>query len=713
MGTNLMNGKLTLALLGLVLASQPARADKDIDYARSRAQQQLRTGKPKEARKTLEKVASQHATNPEAHVALCLLYQRLGSLDEAMVSAQKAAEVSLSAAPAERAAAHAALASLDLRMGAGAGALAHARQAEQAQATPLALAALARSLVRIGNSAAALETADRAVGADPGAMVAHEARGEALAGLGRGPEAVTAFRQAIELAPDVSCPLCQGEVLELTKVKLSAALVGQGITAEAIILAREATEADPFLGEALAVLAMATVADDPDDSTRWNDAVMQARRGTALEPKNPDVAVTAARVLEAAGKILQSESAYLTALHVDPKHVLARLGLIHVRVLRGDLGRALEGATELVTDAPGNGEAQLALGRVLLLRGQPAEAVAPLTEATKLLAHRAEAHGLLGSALQRKRQFASAAGAYARAAELEPGNVAYPAALGLLLGLAGEPEAAIVELERLIQTPGYRLPTAHVNLGWIYRNMDPPNLEAAVAAYQTALQLAPSSGQAALGLGWTYYHLSRWDEAVGSFQTALEVGPRFVGEANYGIARCYYFKREMAQARSHLAKAKAAGHDVTSLELAIQRYEEALAESAEKARRLLRQQEQRRATAETETRLIKRLQDPGASTEAQARAARGLGRLAGPRAVTALIWALRAENRDLRLAAAQALGEAGPAAKEALPTLRHIVKTIADPKVFATREEVEESIKDADVRRAARDAILKIAREKF
>jgi tetratricopeptide (TPR) repeat protein len=289
--------------------------------------------------------------------------------------------------------------------------------------------------------------------------------------------------------------------------------------------------------------------------------------------------------------------------------------------------------------------------------------------------------------------------------------VAYPAALGLLLGLAGQPEAGVVELERLIHTPGYRSPTAHVNLGWIYRNMDPPNLEAAVAAYHKALQLAPNSGQAALGLGWAFYHLSRWDEAIEAFQMALEVGPRFLGEANYGIARSYYFKRQMAQARSHLAKAKAAGHDVTSLELAIRRYEEALAESAEKARRLLRQQEQRRVAAESETRLIRRLQDSEASTEARSRAARGLGRSAGPRAVAALIWALRADDRDLRLSAAQALGEAGPAATEALPTLRHIVETIEDPKVFATRAEVEESIKDADVRRAARDAILRIAPE--
>ena len=64
-----MKTKLTAALLTLGLAATPALADKKFDDAIEKATKQLTKGKTEDARKTLEKLASQQAGNPEAHVA--------------------------------------------------------------------------------------------------------------------------------------------------------------------------------------------------------------------------------------------------------------------------------------------------------------------------------------------------------------------------------------------------------------------------------------------------------------------------------------------------------------------------------------------------------------------------------------------------------------------------------------------------------------------
>jgi len=98
------------------------------------------------------------------------------------------------------------------------------------------------------------------------------------------------------------------------------------------------------------------------------------------------------------------------------------------------------------------------------------------------------------------------------------------------------------------------------------------------------------------------------------------------------------------------------------------------------------------------------------SSEARCKAVRELGRGAGERAVEALIWALQQDDLELRLSAVVALGEIGPAAKAALPALRRLLERESEVAVSATREQMEQEIRRADIRRATREAITKIER---
>src|SRR5262249_11695014 len=148
---------------------------------------------------------------------------------------------------------------------------------------------------------------------------------------------------------------------------------------------------------------------------------------------------------------------------------------------------------------------------------------------------------------------------YKRAVELAPANLDYRTTYGLLLGIAGQYEQGAAELKKVISSPGYKDEAAYVNLGWIYRNITPPQTQEAVAAYKKDLEIDPKSVQPALRLGWAHSHSKSYDDAIAAFQKAVQLDPDTAGEANNGIAWSYFFKKDMAQAKAYMEKAQGTG----------------------------------------------------------------------------------------------------------------------------------------------------------
>jgi tetratricopeptide (TPR) repeat protein len=671
----------------------------------AKAERLLWQGKMDAAHKILRKLADQD--DPVGLIALSHYDQRLGSLDDARVHARRAVGATESGSPAVRSAALVALANLTLRAGSGAEALALARRAVQAQPTPLARAALARALGRSSHHKAALREARAAVAADPTSMATRLALGEALLAGGGGHDAVKALRQALELKPNTRCTLCDAYVPELIKVRLAAALAAQGITAEAIVLAQEAAEAHPQLGEAFAVLGTAILADDP---ASWDEAIYQAQQGAFLEPKNPVVRAIVGDILAAGGNVQHAEAAFAAALETDPAYVPARVGLIHVRVRQRDIAAAERLARELTRAFPDSGEAQLTLARILIAGSDHAAAIAPLQKAVDRLPAATEPVTLLTSSYRHLKQYGKAADTYARVVAGEPENAAHRTLYGQLLGLAGRHEEAIAELTRASQAPGPAQSAALVNLGWLYRTMSPPRLEDSVAAYERALELDPDNAGAAMGLGWTHKEAQDWDAAIAAFQRAAQSNAETAGEAYLAIARCHVRRKDTAQARVFLAKAKEAGRKVTQLERRLDEYDQKVAENEQRRREYEARLKERRSLSRKERQLVAVMEDTRAATTRRIEAANQLARLSGGRAVPALLWLLSRDDLDLQEAAAIALGRIGPAAAEALPTLMHILEDVPTPKINPTPEEAEREVRQFDVRRAVRDAVAKIKR---
>lgn len=678
------------------LVAAPALADKKLDDAVARADQQLQRGHPEEGVKTLQRVAEQ-TPSAEAYAALARFQWKVGEADGAGKSAAKAVELSASAAPAVRSEVLANVSGLTLRRGAGKDALSQAQEAVKAQETPAALAALARAQVRTQQNVAALQSADKAVQAGATSAIAQEAHGEALLASGRNAEAEAAFRKATQLDPKMA----------EAQVGLSQALLAQNKAAEAVAEARKATETDAKSGEAFAALGTAILA---ENSKNWNDAIAQAQQGAFVSPNSPVVQVAVGRIFEAGGNLDQAVSSYKRALEADPGFVAARAALVQSQIRKGEYDAALPEAQKLAAEAPDSGEAQLILGRLLAQKGDFAGAVGPLDKAARALPGSAEAQAIAGLAFVQTRQPEQAVPVYKKAVELDPKNVDYRSNYGLVLAMAGKHEEAAAELKKVIATPGYKDVAGYANLGYVYRTMKPARTDEAIAAYKKAMEIDPKNEQVPLGLARSLFNANRFDDAIAMYKKTIELEPKYAGEADLGIAWSYTFKKDLAQARATLAKAKGE----------LPQGDPRVAQVAENIEKVEKGQQAEKAAAEAaQNREVEVPQGPNVNSlggalqrggsAARCAAARDLGRFGGP-AVDHLVYAL-ANDKDwcVREAAIQSLGQIGPPARAAVPQLQAIIRANPYECTVCERKQMEDQAHFEDLRRAARAAMQRIS----
>jgi HEAT repeat protein len=94
----------------------------------------------------------------------------------------------------------------------------------------------------------------------------------------------------------------------------------------------------------------------------------------------------------------------------------------------------------------------------------------------------------------------------------------------------------------------------------------------------------------------------------------------------------------------------------------------------------------------------------------RAQAARDLGRLGGSEAVDQLIYMMQTDDSyDVRIAATNALGALGRAARKAVPNLEGMLAQPAyEAPINATPEELDNQMKDFDYRKAMQNALNRI-----
>jgi tetratricopeptide (TPR) repeat protein len=681
-----------IVIAALALLSAPAFADQKIDEAVAKANEQLQKGKPEEALKTLQKLASQNP-GPEGQLPLGRFQEKTGSLDDALATYAKAAE---GAGPA-KADALAALAGLQLRTGPAKTALATAEQAVQAQSSPNTLATLARVQARL-DPVKALATADQAVAAGATAAVAQDARGVALLAQGRNDDGAAAFRKALELDPK----------LARARVGLAMTLNAQKKGTEAVAEARKVTSEDPNLAEGHAALGLAILAENPK---AWNDAIAEAQDAAFKNPKSPEIQMAVAKIFETDNRFDQAAEAYKKALGLDPNFAVGRAALINAQFRKGDLDGALAEALKLAADAPTSGDAQAQVGELLLRKGDFPHAIAPLEKAVTLLSGSAEANYYLGKAYFSTGRVKDSLAPYKRAAELAPSNLEYRSTYGLVLGMNERYAEGAAELQKVVSSPGYKDTAGFTNLGYVYRNMTPPKVTESIAAYKKALELDPKNAQAALGLGWAYSAAKSWDDCIAAYEKLIQLDPKFTGAAYTGMAWAHASKRDFGKARELLNKAGAAGGGDGRLDALLDRvearkkkgivFDDAAAAEAEKERQAALQ-----AQAKTE-RVNQSLNSPNPATRIGG--LKDLVALGPADAVPMLTWMLvNDKDYSVRTAVANALGGFGPAARKAVPHLKAIATQQPPVNLNPSQADMDQEMRFHDFQKACRDALAKI-----
>jgi tetratricopeptide (TPR) repeat protein len=648
--------RLASNLLALVaLVAVPAWADKKLDEAVARAEAQLAKGNEAEALKTLEKEISREKTDPEPPLALATMLVRLGRLDQAAAALGTAGERATSAPPAVKARVRASQSAFALRAGTAPEALEYAQEAVDASADAESLAALARAQARLGLGVAR-ETAERAVKAGPDSAAAQVASGDALLAAGLADQAEAAYRRAVQLDPRSAA----------AHTGLALALAARHQATPALEAARAATQADPHSAEARAAVGLALLAQDPADAK--GEAVAAVQEATALEPKNPLVKLELGRVFESRGQLDRAAAAYAEAAEMDRLWPAPRLAALEIRRRQGDVDRVLAALRRMPEEFRSTGDAQLLLGRVLVQKEDWAGALAALDLAAAALPGLAEAQALRGDAAYNAGELKLAADAYARAVELDPGNLAYRATYALYLSYDGRREEARSALAALAERPEGQRPDVFLALGGIYRSDEPPRVAEAVAAYEKALKLDPRSSQAALGIARSYRAGRQWARAIGAYERVQTSFPRLERDALLGIAWCYYLSGDDTRARFYTGLAVRAGADVEAIRQVLGRPPAGAVDEGERSD------------------LVQGLRSKNAGV--QARSVKGLLELGRP-AVPALAAALGRPGTTLpaRELIVEGLGNLGPAARAALPQLEKLAAAAPrGPAPGASRE---------------------------
>jgi tetratricopeptide (TPR) repeat protein len=172
----------------------------------------------------------------------------------------------------------------------------------------------------------------------------------------------------------------------------------------------------------------------------------------------------------------------------------------------GQIDMAIESLTALRDKEPNLVAARIGLAKALVAKRQPDAALVELRKAVEIEPANAEALFQLGYVNHVVKGNASAAVPfYQKALAADPGNVAYRTNLGAALTANKDFDAAVAELTKVTETPGYNRADAWIYLGQAH--VGAKRYKDAIPPLEKAVAIAPNSDLANALLGWAYFGL--------------------------------------------------------------------------------------------------------------------------------------------------------------------------------------------------------------
>lgn len=236
-------------------------------------------------------------------------------------------------------------------------------------------------------------------------QVIHTKLGHHLVVLGRVPEAVAHYREALRLKPDYA----------LAHHNLAQALVLLDQFSEAIRHYEEALRLNLGGAETHADLGYALLHEG-----RVEEAIPHYREALRLAPNSAPGFNNLAYALLVTGRVAESISAYREALRLDPRYAAASAGLGYALIQAGQPAEAVTPCEQALRLQPDFADAHNTLGIALARTGRIPEAIAHFEQALRLDGRLADAHNNLGNALSAAVRPAEAIRHYEAALRLKP-----------------------------------------------------------------------------------------------------------------------------------------------------------------------------------------------------------------------------------------------------------------------------------------------------
>ncbi|HEX9482418.1 MAG TPA: tetratricopeptide repeat protein, partial [Solirubrobacteraceae bacterium] len=308
----------------------------------------------------------------------------------------------------------------------------------------------------------------------------------------------------------------------------SALVLRGGTAADSLTLAREAVEAEAGM-DSLAALARA--------QARLGDpaARQTAERAAQAAPSSAAAQIARGEALLAARMFPDAEAAFQRALSFDARSG-AGAGLAVALAAQGKATPALEAARAAVQADTHSGEALAALALAQLAKDPldtASEAMAAVQQAAFLEPKNPLVEFTVGRVFESRGQLAEAAGAYAKAAGLDPTWATPPVAVLALLFRQGDPTAALAGL-RVLSDDLKSSGEAQWLLGRLLLRKE--EWRGAKAALDVATAAMPGVAEAQAAHGTAAYNAGELKLAANAYGRAVALEPdNLTYLSNYGL----------------------------------------------------------------------------------------------------------------------------------------------------------------------------------
>jgi tetratricopeptide (TPR) repeat protein len=322
-------------------------------------------------------------------------------------------------------------------------------------------------------------------------------KGQILAKRGRYAEAVTEYKKALAIDPQMS----------EARYELGRCYAKLQYDEQAIRELDAARALDP----GLAVRALSEIA--AIYSTGERPLLAEEMLGEALEvePDNIDAVFFLAGLKQDAGKTSEARSLFEKALEIDPAHVKSLTALAEIALQEGEYEAAEKRLKKITTEIdPNDTGARLALAKVYRFSDREREAVAVLEKILDDNPDNVVAQGALAEAyyaVNRLDDAQSRAEAFLKAA---PGNIEAYSLLGAILLRKGDYESAMFHLTRATNSPRTSAQKYYL-LGLAQRGTK--QLAQAIATFQKVLTLDPDNTACRMALAQTLLDEGSFEKA--------------------------------------------------------------------------------------------------------------------------------------------------------------------------------------------------------